>query len=550
MDDPHKTVLLSSLCRNEHDSAGPVSIHVLYPDILKTIFLIVADLVGCIKATFHKFLTFVLIGDPGFNSSWVSEWQQRAGSVPFRVTLSADKLGPHTGHISVEPIHQAFPDFTRIESLDVRGDLEFVHNIFSPYANTPNSNIRHLTVLPYVLFVFRFTPVQIFHNEMPHLETLYLGNYDLVDWNSISNFQALKHLRVSPPASISLDIFAALPHLEELEISIPSYFRRSTTSPTAESPPTYRKASFQLLRALKLYLPSPILVARLLEHLTFPSCTSFDLSVTYGHSAGGSAGDLLSTLSRLITTGLALSQLPIHCLLATPSEIVAKAWEKCDCLSLADGHSCASVESFFHADQQMSFSLRFFGPQRNERPPKSLLSRLIIRPLLDSFNFDHLRFLSWEHIDTEFTHATLELEGDFFDRAPELRGIEVKSISSGFFDGLLASVDDVHVENEQEGTYEFNGDDDRSLSLGSAPCHSLCKLMLILPNSIEDHKVKGLFHGLIVRLQRRNEVLGLQLESLIITGGPQYQMVKLSDSLLSKLRELVKDKISATEHLT
>ncbi|KAF8656649.1 hypothetical protein AX16_002454 [Volvariella volvacea WC 439] len=150
--------------------------------------------------------------------SWTSEWQRHVGSAPLRVTLDQPRYFDLP--ISAEPIHQAFPDFTLIGSLDVRGNLEFIENILKPYSDVPNPNIRHLTISAYVSNWGGHTPIQLFREEMPHLETLNMRNYDLVDWNSLSSFKSLKRLRISPPASFSLDILDVLQLLEELNVFI------------------------------------------------------------------------------------------------------------------------------------------------------------------------------------------------------------------------------------------------------------------------------------------------------------------------------------------
>ncbi|KAF8651382.1 hypothetical protein AX16_004805 [Volvariella volvacea WC 439] len=584
----HFRAIVCKIKRPEDGSnESPTLINKLCPDILSAIFLIIADNADWAYQNYVPQVShvcahwrFIAIDTPhlwsrltirlstGFNCSRISEWQRRARSLPFSVNLSQENslLSWPTVPITAEPIHQAFPDLRRIESFQVEGDKEFLHGVFRPYVDVPNPYIRHLTISHWQPSNGQLDPpLKLFCHDMPHLETLRLNSYDLSDWNAISSFQSLKRLWICQPASTPLHIFSALPRLEELDVEI-SYSLKPLFSLVQSTSTMHKEAHFRSLLKLSLHFPSPSLAAEMLGLISLPSCKSLNIGVTCGHVPIRIIEDLFSSLSCLLTTKTIFSRLPIHCLCVSPSEIVARAWDDCQNLKIADDHTRPSVKSFLVVDQSTAFRLRFYGPARRVAAPKSLLAKIIIHPLLGLFDLQHLRFLSWEHFDATFTRAKLELGDSFFASAPELRKVEVRTAFSGFVDGMLPRMESIllvqhshgeglHLDDSEFVLIPLNLDSTLPMIYYEAPpesstpfqsdsliaCPTLSNITIILPERYrraEDNQVQGVLKELATKLERRRVVLGRRLETLVVNGRTSFQAVTLSHSVFSRLQEV------------
>ncbi|KAF8642085.1 hypothetical protein AX16_009701 [Volvariella volvacea WC 439] len=362
-----ETSTLSTFSKLQGVHSAITSIHTLYPDILRGIFFIVAQIANweyqkyipqvshvCpywrsialeTPQLWNRFRIQLYASTRPIKNSWIYEFKRRTKSALLHINLSTNLHVPLDAMLdyttSVESLHQVFPDLRRAESLQVSGSTEIIQKIFKLYMDTRNPNIRHLT-----LWTEESTnaleSLPIFGDDMPHLETLRFYGQGFNTLSSIFSFKSLKRLCVSP-SRVSLHVFSSLSHSEELDVSIKN---SSSLGSTVRDPVVYKEASLQALRRLDLNLPSLALTTQILGPMMFPSCTSLKLFIQKDNTLEAVVADLFSTVSRLVTTGTALANHPVHCFSVSTSYIVTKAWDDCQNLSVSNDHMCTSIRSF------------------------------------------------------------------------------------------------------------------------------------------------------------------------------------------------------------
>ncbi|KAF8651384.1 hypothetical protein AX16_004807 [Volvariella volvacea WC 439] len=569
--------LLRKARQSTDSHASPIAlIHALDPDILSAIFYIIAQdaewgYQSYVPQVSHvcSYWRSVALDTPqlwnhfrirltaNYNNHWISECRRRARSIPLHIDIYMDKFSNQIALISAEPIHQAFPDFRLIETLTISANVQLTQEILKVYTDITDPNIRYISISSFPSGLDQWTSHDDWYpfktNGMPHLESLQLHGCSIGDWGLITSFHSLKILRISPSHSISLDIFSVLPHLEELSV----HFDRYNFSFLGSDRIIYKEACFQLLKTFSLSTPYPSLAVRTLEFLSFPSCTTFNLSMTCRHtdSLESTLADLLSTLSRLVTGGMALSSLPVHRLEVSPAAIEAIAWNQGQDLPIEDIKIpgwIRRVRNMKDIDEQRSmyFSLHFFGPGRHIAPPKSLLSRSVIRPLANLFNIEHLRFLSWEHFDAAFTNAKLELGNEFFYRTTELRSIEVETAFTDFLGAIAPTTNPIHAPvglslHEEESPSIWDLPQPCTLPLRSGPfltCPNLSDIKLVLPDRYRGGKLideESFFSELTRELKLGST--GNCLETLRICCGSRLNKEKIPDSVLLRLQEVARE---------
>ncbi|KAF8656657.1 hypothetical protein AX16_002461 [Volvariella volvacea WC 439] len=338
----HETSWLAS---NRMYTPAIAPINTLYPDIPQTIFLTIAQDADWIYQSYIPQISHVCshwrslaldtpqlwnhfqVGSAQkYNHCWISECRRRARSAPLHVHICMDMSSYKPALISAAAIYQAIPDFRLIETLSISADIRLIQVILKGYRCLSDPNIRHLTISAFPYYGDHWVAGQrhpFTANNMPHLKALRLEGYDVDDWGSIASFHPLKVLHISTSHSTSLEVFSALPCLEELSVR----FNHYEDSSPGGSPIINDEGCFQLLKTFTLSTPHSLPAVRILEFLSLPSCTSFSLSIACPgmDSLESTLVDLSLTLSRLVTSRMAISRLPVHRLSISPVAIEAIA---------------------------------------------------------------------------------------------------------------------------------------------------------------------------------------------------------------------------------
>ncbi|KAF8651393.1 hypothetical protein AX16_004815 [Volvariella volvacea WC 439] len=450
-------------------------INTLCPDILSTIFLIVAQSVDWVfwryvEQVSHicRYWRAVALDTPRLwnrltfkgpkfqyedSLALISELQKRSKSVPLHVKLLTD-VRTGDGVAIANVIREAFPDFLRVGSLDMSCNYNLLMLLLSPYADTPNPIIQHLFVSVSIPGGDSNVPFKLFGDCMPNLRSLDIRKCQY-NWQIVSSFRSLESLRMSFVGSNSLATFALLPRLKHLHLEGPQHLRASELSEAGvQTATTSTLAVIGSLQSLTLCgVIKPRQAISMLSHISLPACMRFSLDITCTSRSDQDYLDLLSCLSRLVAEGSRLSHIPIHCLSLTPSEIVAKAWDDWESLPVdgREDHRCPPVH--LKREQAQVFVLRLYRPERMfARPPRPILEGMVVRSLVDLFNLQRLHSLVWRRETTVFIDAKVELDCSFFDQLMELRNIEVQESSWRRFKGILPTMDLVSAETQEENT--------------------------------------------------------------------------------------------------
>ncbi|KAF8643308.1 hypothetical protein AX16_009108 [Volvariella volvacea WC 439] len=440
----------------------------LYSDVLRSIFLMTAEsarweLKGYVPQASHvcAYWRSVALDTPGlwnrfsivtsgsYNWNWVRECQQRAKSMPFEVRLSRNRdAGTLTRPLPppAQMIHEVFPDFLHIQSFHVTGDWELIHDLFTPYANTPNPRIRHLSILLSDEPRVRFPLFMPFNGDMPNLTTLKLRGYSI---SNSAHFwqQSLRSLHIYPPAldpytniqaQVSLHIFAALPYLENLQIVLPPHGERPIMRSDSSPPTLCTPVKLNSLRKLFINAPddSPSVAARMLSSIELPSCTHFSLTTSCRTARQGDFLNLFLVLAHLMATS-PISHTPMHCLFASPISVVAQAWDDCDSLVNGAGHVCPFLGQSDRVVVSPTFGVKFTG-----KMPRHLLPELVeetVVPLIRLLNVQHLRSLSWK-TSVPSPRPKFTISSSFFAQAVELRDVEARTDDWMFIDRIIPEV--------------------------------------------------------------------------------------------------------------
>ncbi|KAF8661629.1 hypothetical protein AX16_001271 [Volvariella volvacea WC 439] len=370
---------------------------------------------------------------------------------------------------------------------------------------------------------------------MPNLKMLRFFNCDPSEWNFLSCFRSLTCLRLClvPSTVIDFSTFGHLCNLEELEISIPRHARRSILQ--VHIPVAHKAVHFEFLRKFHLFSPTPAFAAPVLNSITLPSCINFGLGIACNYQTTQVYTNLYNALEHSMLAGTSLSQTSIHSLSLSPDSIVAKTRT----LQAASVHPYLTNGSAHPAGQHTTFTLQFYGPQRNVPAPKSRISFLIIRPLAVLFNLQHLETLSWNHYVAEFTRAWLELDTNFFVNARGLRNIKVETCFSDFLDRLLPPADIKLTRTGSQESTEPNHDSQSESPISSAICPGLRDITVAIPSNHDGELLlDDLFGDIAKKLMQRKKVSGSHLEVLSISG---CRADALSPTTMSRLKEVAHD---------